>query len=145
MTLAGLRKAGVEPVAFADNNPQLWGKSVEGVPVFSLPDAVQKFDRTAAFVCAIWRPYGTETMEELIAALHAAGCTVAVPFALLFWKYPEVFAPWYAFDLPHKVLEAADEIREACRIWADDESRASFLEPLAHPSGFRWVARPCRP
>jgi FkbM family methyltransferase len=130
LTLAGLRKAGVEPVAFADNNPQLWGKSVEGVPVFSLSDAVQKFDRTAAFVCAIWRPYGTETMDELIADLHAAGCTVAVPFALLFWKYPEVFAPWYAFDLPHKVLEAADEIREACRIWGDDESRREFLAQI---------------
>jgi FkbM family methyltransferase len=130
LTLSGLRKAGVEPVAFADNNPQLWGKSVDDVAVFSLPDAVQRFDRTAAFVCAIWRPYGTETMDDLIADLHAAACTVAVPFALLFWKYPEVFAPWYAFDLPHKVLEAADEIRRACRIWGDDESRREFLAQI---------------
>jgi len=130
LTLAGLRKAGVEPVAFADNNRELWGKSVEGVPVFSLPDAIQKFDRTAAFVCAFWRPYGTETVDDLIAELRAAGCTVAVPFALLFWKFPEVFAPWYAFDVPRKVLEAADDVRKACRIWGDDESRREFLAQI---------------
>jgi FkbM family methyltransferase len=130
LTLAGMRKAGVEPIAFADNNPEVWGKSVEGVPVFSLQEAIQKFDRTCTFVCAIWRPYGTETMQDLIADLHAAGCTIVVPFALLFWKYPESFAPWYAFDLPHKVLEAADEIRQACTIWADDASRREFLAQI---------------
>jgi FkbM family methyltransferase len=130
LTLAGLRKSGVEPVAFADNNPPLWGQSVEGVPVFSLPDAVEEFDRTAVFVCAFWTPYGNETVEDLIADVRRAGATVAVPFALLFWKFPEVFAPWYAFDLPHKVLMAADDIRQACRIWGDDDSRREFLAQI---------------
>jgi FkbM family methyltransferase len=130
IALSGLRKAGLEPLAFADNNPQLWGKSVEGVPVFSLGDAVRKFDGTAAFVCTIWRPWGTEAMEDWIRELRAAGCSVAVPFTHLFWKYPEVLVPYYAFDLPEKVLAAADEIRKACRIWHDDASRSEFLAQI---------------
>ena len=33
--LAGLRRAGVEPLAFADNNQKLWSTEVAGVPVLS--------------------------------------------------------------------------------------------------------------
>jgi FkbM family methyltransferase len=129
-TLAGLRQVGVEPLAFADNNPELWGKSVGGLPVLSLPDAGREYGRTAAFVCTIWRGEGTDTMESRTNQLRAAGCTVVVPFGPLFWKYPEVFVPHYSFDLPHKVLEATEEIREACRIWNDDASRLEFLAQI---------------
>ena len=129
-TLAGLRKVGIEPLAFADNNPALWGTSVEGLPVLSLPDAGREFGRTAAFVCAIWRGEGTDTMEARTNQLRAAGWSVIAPFGPLFWKYPDVFVPHYSFDLPHKVLESADEIRSACRIWSDDASRREFCAQI---------------
>jgi FkbM family methyltransferase len=129
-TLRGLRQAGIEPLAFADNNQNLWGKSVEGLPVLSLADAGREFGGTAAFVCTIWRGEGTDTMETRTNQLRAAGCSAVVPFGPLFWKYPEVFVPHYSFDLPHKVLEAADAIREACRIWSDDASRREFLAQI---------------
>jgi FkbM family methyltransferase len=129
-TLAGLRQVGIRPLAFADNNPALWGKSVEGLPVFSLPDAGREFGDSAAFVCTIWCGEGTDTMEFRTNQLRKAGCSVVVPFGLLFWKYPEVFVPHYAFDMPHKVHEAADEIRQACRIWADDASRYEFFAQI---------------
>jgi FkbM family methyltransferase len=134
-TLAGLRQVGIEPLAFADNNPALWGKSVEGLPVLSLPEAGQRFGTTAAFVCTIWRGEGTDTMEARTSQLRAAGCSVVVPFGPLFWKYAEVFVPHYAFDLPHKVLAAKDEIRKACGIWADAASREEFLAQI------RWRLR----
>jgi FkbM family methyltransferase len=129
-TLRGLRQAGIEPLAFADNNQNLWGKSVEGLPVLSLADAGRKFGGSAAFVCTIWRGEGTDTMEFRTRQLRDADCPVVVSFGPLFWKYPEVFVPHYAFDLPHKVLEAADEIGQACRIWADDDSREEFLAQI---------------
>ena len=37
--LGGLRRLGVEPLAFADNNPRLWGTSVEQLPVLRPDDA----------------------------------------------------------------------------------------------------------
>jgi FkbM family methyltransferase len=134
-TLAGLRSVGVEPLAFADNNPRLWGKSVDGLRVLSLEDAGREYGRTAAFVCAIWRAQGTDTMQTRIRQLRAAGCAVVVPFGFLFWKYPGAFLPHYALDLPHKVLEGAPEIRKACCIWGDDASRLEFLAQL------RWRTR----
>ena len=51
-TLQGLRQCGLEPLAFADNNSQLWGKTVEGIPVYSPKDAATKF---AAFQCTLRR------------------------------------------------------------------------------------------
>jgi hypothetical protein len=47
-TLTGLRRIGMEPLAFADNNPVLWGKEIDGVKVLSLKDAAEKF-RFCAF------------------------------------------------------------------------------------------------
>jgi FkbM family methyltransferase len=129
-TLAGLRQVGIEPLAFADNNPDLWGKSVEGLPVLSLPDAGREYGRTAAFICAIWRAGSTDTMGARTSQLRAAGCTCVTSFGPVFWKYPQVFVPHYSFDLPHKVLEARDEIREACRIWQDEASRREFLAQI---------------
>ncbi|MCX6066029.1 MAG: hypothetical protein NT121_09780, partial [Chloroflexi bacterium] len=48
-TLAGLRSAGIEPLAFSDNNRELWGKKIEGIEVFSPSDAAAKFGKSAAF------------------------------------------------------------------------------------------------
>jgi FkbM family methyltransferase len=127
-TLAGLRQVGVEPLAFADNNPELWGKSVGGLPVLSLPDAGREYGRTAAFVCTIWRGEGTDTMESRTNQLRAAGCTVVVPFGPLFWKYPEVFVPHYSFDFPDDLLELrSDEQLIDCGAFDGDTVRA-FLK-----------------
>jgi hypothetical protein len=39
ITLKGLRQLGIEPVAWADNNPRLHGSVVEGLPVYSATEA----------------------------------------------------------------------------------------------------------
>ncbi len=54
-TLAGLRRLGIEPLAFADKDPSLWGKVINGIKVFSLEKAVEKFGQSAVFVITIWR------------------------------------------------------------------------------------------
>src|SRR5437763_16704606 len=46
--------AGIRPVAFADNNPALWGHAIEDVPVLSPADAAQRYGAAAAFVITIW-------------------------------------------------------------------------------------------
>src|SRR5438067_631097 len=53
--LAGLREVGIEPLAFVDNNPDLWGKLVEGISVRRPEDAVSDLGDSATFVIAIMR------------------------------------------------------------------------------------------
>ena len=126
-TLAGLRKLGIEPMAFSDNNPSIWGKEVEGVPVFSPPDAAARFGQSAAFVMTIWGGRGTDRMSARCAQLTALNCTRVVPFAFLYWKHPEVFLPHYAVDAPHKVLAAADQVRAAFELFDDEASQREFV------------------
>ena len=129
-TLAGLRSAGIEPLAFSDNNRELWGKKIEGIEVFSPSDAAAKFGKSAAFIMAIWRGEGTDTMAERCQPLTELGCERVVNFGVVFWKYPQAFLPHYSFDLPHKVLEQADEVRRAFDLFEDDASRAEYVAQI---------------
>lgn len=134
-TLAGLRKLGVEPLAFSDNNPALWGKEIDGIPVLQPDAAIARFGRTAAFIVTIWRAKATETMTERLRPLLERGCARVLSFAPLFWKHPEHFLPHYSFDLPHKVLQQSGAVLEVFDLWEDDASRAEFLAQI------RWRLR----
>jgi len=129
-TLAGLRRLGIEPLAFADNNPSLWGKDINGVQVLSLQNAVKKFGQSAAFVITIWKGESTDRMSERRQQLLNPNCPKVIPFSYLYWKYPEVFLPHYAFDMPHKVYQQADEVRKVLSLWADAASQHEYLAQL---------------
>lgn len=126
-TLAGLRKLGVEPVAFSDNNAAAWGKEVEGVPVYSPAEAAERFGQSAAFVVTIWGGRGTERMSARCAQLASLGVARVVPFAFLYWKHPDVFLPHYALDSAHKVLAAAEQVRAAFEIFDDEASLREYV------------------
>ena len=126
-TAAGLRRAGVEPLAFADNNPARWGTAIDGLPVLSPSDAAAQFGANAAFVIAIWNGNAGDRMCERVRQLNELGCARVIPAGILFWKYPDVFLPNYPLDLPHKVLEQAEHVRAAFRLWEDEESRREYV------------------
>jgi hypothetical protein len=129
-TLAGLRSIGIEPLGFADNNPALWGKDVSGIPVFSLQDAVHRFGQDAAFVITIWKGEAADTMKEREQQLLDLNCSRVIPFSYLYWKYGEIFAPHYAFDMPHKVFEQSESVIDAFSLWSDDASRGEYLAQI---------------
>jgi len=128
--LAGLRRLGIEPLAFADNNPALWGREVQGLRVLPVPEAVARFGQGAAFVVTIWLGEGHDRMGDRIRQLRDLGCSRAIPFSSLFWKHAGVFLPHYSLDLPHKVLEAREEVLEAYSLLADADSRREFLAQM---------------
>jgi FkbM family methyltransferase len=126
-TLAGLRKVGIEPLAFADNNSSLWGSSVDGLPVISPQGAAERFGRSAAFVITIWNGHLQDRTSARARQLTGLGCCRVIPFGFLYWKYPHAFLPFYPLDLPHKVLAQADSVMAAFRLWEDDLSRREYL------------------
>jgi FkbM family methyltransferase len=130
-TLAGLRQVGLEPLAFADNNPSLWGKAVDGLPVLSPQGAAERFGRRAAFVITIWNGHLQDRTSQRVRQLTGLGCRKVIPFGFLYWKYPGTFLPFYPLDLPHKVLAQADAVMAAFRLWEDDFSRREYLAQVA--------------
>ncbi len=129
-TLTGLRRHGVEPLAFADNNSAAWGGFVEGVPVMSPAEAARQFGDHAVFVVTVWGALGKDRMRDRIAQLKQLGCRHVVSFGPLYWKYPEGLLPHYGADLPHKVHEQSDEVRAAFDLWSDDDSRREYLDQI---------------
>lgn len=123
--LCGLRRAGVEPLAFADNNEKVWGTRVDGLPVLSADDAVARYRHRACFVVSI---FNSSSARHQLQQLR---CERVVPFAPLVWKYPEFLSPQLGIDLPHKVREQLKEIRAACDMLSDERSRREFCTQLA--------------
>lgn len=122
-TLAGLRKSGIEPVAFADNNAQLWGGDVEGVQVLSPQSAADQFGANALFVISVY------TSAPIWKQLTEMGLKIA-SFAMLAWQYPQALTPHGGVELPGKILAHASEIRRTLGLWADDISHREYLGQL---------------
>jgi FkbM family methyltransferase len=123
--LARLRQDGIEPLAFSDNSQRAWGTVVDGLPVLPPEEAATQHGRESVFVVTIYnhRHSFPDTRQQLT----ELGCVGVVSVIPLRWKYHETFLPYYRDDLPHKVLEQADEIRDALALYADDASRREFV------------------
>ncbi|HVJ94464.1 MAG TPA: FkbM family methyltransferase [Labilithrix sp.] len=129
MALA-LTELGTPPVAFADNDPARAGTELVGVPVLSTADALERYGSDAVFVVSIWRNPATERMCDRIDHLRQRGAKRVTSFVTLSWKYPDAFLPYYSMDLPHRVLEARDDVFRAFELLADEPSRAEFVAHL---------------
>ena len=150
-TLAGLRRHGVEPLAFVDNGPGKHGTTLEGVPVLAAPAAAREFGRTAAFVVTIWGAHSRHRFAHSRDQLRALGCDIVCPFPPLFWKYADILLPFYLQDLPSRVLQQRDDVKRGFEVWEDGASRAEYVaqvrfrldadfdglaHPVAHPQYF---------
>jgi FkbM family methyltransferase len=123
-TLDGLRRLGVEPLAFADNNAQLWGKEISGLVVLSPQEAASRYSHSACFVVTIYNGSAARCQ------LGELGCKKIAPLPLLFWKYSEIFTPTRGIDLPHRLHDALDEIVACDSILYDNASRRELLEQV---------------
>ncbi|HXD22971.1 MAG TPA: hypothetical protein VN613_06400, partial [Gemmatimonadaceae bacterium] len=115
--LAGLRRHGVEPLAFADNGKARQGTTMDGIPVLSPERAARQYGASAAFVVTIWGANSPHRFADSRRQLNALGCDVVIPFPLLFWKYPDGTLPHYTQDLPHGVVDAAADVIRAADLW----------------------------
>ncbi len=138
--LACLREQGTEPLAFSDNNRSLWGSRVGGLDVLPPDEAAARFGADALFIVTIWNPYHwyVETRRQL----ETLQCRRVVPASPVYWRFPEQFLPFYAQDLPHKVLAQADEVVAAAAIWSDDRSRHEYLQQVAWRVNGSWTFTP---
>lgn len=143
-SLASLRELGVCPVAVSDNNPDLWGASLGGVPVISPAEAARLFGNSAHFFIAIRNEL--HWYRETAGKLAALGCTHLSSAEPIVWRFPEKFPPFLLYDLPHKLYHQADRVLRAAELWADAASRDEYLaqirlRALGDPSGLSEPAK----
>lgn len=129
-TLKGLKKMGIIPKAFVDNNYKLWGKEIMGIPVISPEEGAEKYGENSVFIDTIWRAEGGHKFLEVKEALENHGCVKVISFVVLYWKYAEEFLPYYCLDLPSKLIKNIDKILEVYENLADDYSKKEYLSQL---------------
>jgi FkbM family methyltransferase len=129
-TLAGLRRIGIEPLAFADNDQSLWGRLVDGVAVLSPAEAAQEFGDRAAFLVTILQGRAVDCVADRIRQLTSLGCKKVLHAGFLYWKFPDIFLPYYPIDLPHKVLLHKENVRRVFDLWEDEASRREYVAQI---------------
>ena len=127
--LQGLSDTDLEPVAFTDNNPRIWGKVADGLPVLSPEDAANKYAKEATFVVAIWHPSREPLMASLLRQLRRLGCTT-IAFPVLFWRHPEKFLPYFFWDRPSNLLQQSPDVVSAFHLLEDDVSRETYVSQV---------------
>jgi FkbM family methyltransferase len=131
MLRAGLRRHGVDVLAFADNNASGVDAAVDGLPVLHPADAAARFGDEAVFVVAIWGAAASDRMADRIEQLRSLGCRRVISFVPLMWRHHEDFLPHYALDLPGLVLETPELVLEAFRLWDEADSREEYVAEVA--------------
>jgi FkbM family methyltransferase len=121
--IAGLRKAGIEPIVFTDNNPDLWGKKMEGIEVISPVEAVKQFSQNT-FVVSVY------TAKPVREQLRRGGIR-EISFPELAWLFPEQFLPHGALDHPDKLINSTGDVKRAYQLWADEASQTEYLGQIA--------------
>jgi len=125
LALAGARRAGLDVVAFADNDPARWGGTLEGVPILSPANAVSAHNRHAVFVVAIYNGASSR------AQLRDLGCDRIVPYPMFFWQFSRQMPEEDRLELPHRILASVDDMRAGYACLADVPSRREFAAQIA--------------
>lgn len=145
-TLKGLRKIGIEPLGFCDNNPTLWNSRIDGLTVYSPADAVNKFSN-AVFMVTIWSDMIGHPVADVEKKLHLYGNVEVISFFSLFWQYPEEFLPYFGIDAPHKTSQQHSTVIDGYNLFNDELSQREYLsqirlrllgdhQGLSEPGGF---------
>jgi FkbM family methyltransferase len=125
LTLSGARHAGLEVVAFADNDRSVWGQFLDGVPVLPPAEAVSKHNRDAFFVVAIYN--GTPPRKQL----EVLGCRRIVPYPMFFWQFAGHMPGESRLELPHRILANVEKVRAGYALLSDPQSRKEFEAQIA--------------
>jgi len=120
-----LRSAGINPLAFTDNDQNLWDKTIDNLKVLSPVNAAKEFGNKAAFIVTIWS-YGYSFLD-VRQQLKMLGCKKIVPCLPLLWKYHEHLLPNFCLDLPHLTFQYPEAIRQTFSLWMDEKSRECFI------------------
>ena len=142
-SLLSLRGIGVDPVGGCDNDSQRWGDVVHGLTVSSPAAMAEQYGRDAAFIVSIWNSghWYQETRRQLV----GLGCRWVVPPSPIYWRFAADFLPYFALDLPHRVLAHRDRALEAFNLWSDRRSKQEYVRQLAWRVSGNWsFERPSR-
>jgi FkbM family methyltransferase len=124
-----LRSAGIEPLAFADNQEAVQGTTVEGIRVLSPIEAARQHS-DAVFVVTIWSDQIGHPFDAVHAQLNTLGVHRVASFTALYETLPDLFFPDFFLDRKDSLNGASQAIAKAASLWTDDFSVREFAAQL---------------
>jgi hypothetical protein len=110
---ARLGRSGVVPACFADDTPAKQGRNVDGIPIWSTQQAVERAGANARFVVTILNPaLSFRDARKRLEPIAGAG---VFSFLDLAWLYPETCLPWYSFRTARRLTRKS--ARDPTNIW----------------------------
>ncbi len=128
LLLAGLTEEGVDVVAFSDGDEKLWGGLIEGREVVPPQEAARRYGRDSTFLVAIFN--SQHNYSQTFEYLCTLGCTRVISCLAAFYRFPKRFLPYWAVDLPYRLIENANRLKMVYSCLADQESREEFSREL---------------
>lgn len=131
-TLTGLKKIGIKPVAFGDNDEKKMDTSINGIEVFSKEKIMSKYGDNILIVLTIWKgSTGKEKrVSTLIKGLQEFGFKHVVDITKLYNDYPDTFLPYYCIGNPENVYSSEDKILECYKLFDDVISKKQYYEQV---------------
>ncbi len=118
--LSYLRQASIDVRCFCDNNSELWGKSVDGISVYS-PEQVLRNTTSLVVICS---SYAAKTLSIQCEEL---GCQRVVPY-FHFTGYPFPF-PDFSLKSRSEIVNNSD-VHKVRKLWKDDISLEVYQQTL---------------
>jgi FkbM family methyltransferase len=134
--LPGAVRAGLNVLGFLDNNPVLWGSSVDGVPVFRPCDAIAQHGVDAVVVLGV---YNSSIPRRQLVEL---GCQRVLSYRIFFWRFSSVLLEEDRLEPADFVLNAVDSVQEGYQCLSDDRSRQEFAAQVRWRWDAEWDALP---
>ena len=150
-TVLGLKKVGIYPIAFADNNEEKWGNNIEGLNVFSKENIMRQYGENILIVVTVWgASLGKEArVATIMKKLKEYGFKNVVDITKLYNNYPEVFLPHYCIDLPNKIQKDREKILACYNLLEDNKSKNEYYEQvrwrLKHDNWGKFTDVDCTP
>lgn len=124
-----LQKQHIQIFCFADNNKNKVGNVLNGIPIFSLDEAAEKFQKSICII-AIWNPL--YHYDVIIKQLNENKFTNIVHAAQVMQLYSDELLPHYHFQSPKFYFDNKNLIIKAYSLLNDNESRKQYLEQLKY-------------
>lgn len=118
-----LAKFGVDILAFADSNPNLWGRDIDGIKIISPKKLKKNYSHKPILIASL--VYETEIYEKLCQMQFP----LIYPLCFLNYKYPDVFISPEYFQKFNSLfsLKNQSDILKISMLWEDEESEKVFL------------------
>lgn len=131
-TLEGLKKIGIKPVAFGDNDEKKFNTNINGIRILSKEKIMDQYGENILIVLSLWGGIiGKENrVSNVIRDLEEYGFKQVVDITKLYNNYSNIFLPYYCLDLPEKVKKDKGKILECYKLFHDTNSRKQYYEQI---------------